>query len=613
MHTASVQIILGVRQIMPQLEVVTGWPAMSVEEAHRRIAAPGMLTEVEEAVVNGYRMKVWKNAPPTLRTILDAAREHGDKIFIVYEDECITYAAFHRATVAFARFLMDEGVTKGDRVAIIMRNMPEWIVAFYAATAIGAIATPLNAWWQGGELEYGLCDSGAKVAIVDSERYERLIPHLGNCQDLRRVVISRSPVDIEHPLAKSMESIIGPVDEWAELPILELPIVPLASDDDATIFYTSGTTGKPKGVLSTHRAVNTNIMAATAARWRACLRRGEPLPEPDPDAPQRIAMIAVPLFHVTGSMVVLNPLLLAGGKLVIMYKWDPVRAFELIEREKVQMAGGVPTIAWQLLEHPARADHDLSSLVNIAYGGAPASIELMRRLTEEFPGATPGQGYGMTETTAAVASTEGEDYRNRPESVGPTTPVSDIQIRDLADGRTVLPTGEIGELWAFGPMVAKGYWNNSQATAETFVDGWVRTGDLARIDDEGFCYIVDRAKDVLIRGGENIYCPEVENVLYEHPLIGEVAVLGRPHPMLGEEPVAIVMPKPGQAPTEDELKAHVASRLAQFKVPVAIYFRTDPLPRNATGKILKSELKHIFAEEGQASAPPSPLQDLERT
>jgi long-chain acyl-CoA synthetase len=294
-----------------------------------------------------------------------------------------------------------------------------------------------------------------------------------------------------------------------------------------------------------------------------------------------------------------------------MYKWDPVRAFELIEREKVQMAGGVPTIAWQLLEHPARADYDLSSLANISYGGAPASIELMRRLAEEFPSATPGQGYGMTETTAAVASTEGEDYRMRPDSVGPATPVSDIQIRDLADGRTVLPTGDIGELWAFGPMVAKGYWNNPQATAETFVDGWVRTGDLARVDDEGFCFIVDRAKDVLIRGGENIYCPEVENVLYEHPSVREVAVLGRPHPTLGEEPVAIVTPKPGQALTEDELKTHVASRLAQFKVPVAIYFRTDPLPRNATGKILKSELKHILAE-GQGSAPPSPLQDLVR-
>jgi len=321
-------------------------------------------------------------------------------------------------------------------------------------------------------------------------------------------------------------------------------------------------------------------------------------------------MIAVPMFHVTGSLVVVNPLVLAGGKLVIMHRWDPVRAFELIEREKVQVAGGVPTIAWQLLEHPARAGRDLSSLVNIMYGGAPSSNELVRRLCEEFPDATPGQGYGLTETTGAVASTEAEDYLTRSGSVGPATPVGEISIRDPADGRTNLPPGELGELWVYGPMVAKEYWNKPQATAETFVDGWVRTGDLARIDDEGFCFIVDRAKDVLIRGGENIYCPEVEHALTGHAAISDAAVIGRPHPTLGEEPVAIVNLKPGQQATEDELKRHVSERLAQFKVPVAIHFRPDALPRNAAGKILKSELKKVYVADDQDRMPLSPPHKL---
>jgi len=420
---------------MPHPVIARVWPAMSVEDAHRVITAPGMFTEVEETVINGRCMKVWKNAPATLRSILELAKDHGGKTFIVYEDERISYSAFYRATVAFAKYLANEGVVKGDRVAIVMRNRPEWVVAFYAAAAIGAIATPLNAWWQGGELEYGLRDSGAKIAIVDSERYERLTAHFENCPALQRVIVSRANGDIFHPLVVSMEAIIGATDTWEQLPDLELPPVDLVADDDATIFYTSGTTGKPKGVLSTHRAVNTNIMATTAARLRACLRRGEPLPLPDPDAPQRVAMIAVPLFHVTGSMVVLNPLLFSGGKLVIMYRWEPVRAFELIEREGVQLAGGVPTIAWELLEHPARVDRDLSSLSNIVYGGAPSSKELVRRLAEEYPDAMPGQGYGMKPQRLLP--------RTRPRITGRGLIASDLQPRSVKSKSVILPMDEL--------------------------------------------------------------------------------------------------------------------------------------------------------------------------
>jgi long-chain acyl-CoA synthetase len=280
-----------------------------------------------------------------------------------------------------------------------------------------------------------------------------------------------------------------------------------------------------------------------------------------------------------------------------MYKWDVIRAFELIEREKIQAAGGVPTIAWQLIEHPARQNYDLSSLESVAYGGAPSAPELVRRLRETFPKSQPGQGWGMTETCATVTSNGAEDYVNRPDSCGPAAAVAALEIRDPEDGKTVLPTGVVGELWSFGPMNCKAYWNKPEATAQTYVDGWVRTGDLARLDEEGFCFIIDRAKDMLIRGGENIYCVEVENVLYDHPAIMDAAVVGKPHRTLGEEPAAVVTLKPGAAATEEELRRHVAERLAGFKVPVEILIRHETLPRNANGKILKSELKKLFEAE----------------
>jgi long-chain acyl-CoA synthetase len=309
----------------------------------------------------------------------------------------------------------------------------------------------------------------------------------------------------------------------------------------------------------------------------------------------------VPFFHVTGCFAVLNPSFFGGAKLVMMRKWDAIRAFELIEREKIQTAGGVPTIAWQLIEHPARANYDLSSLEAVAYGGAPSSPELVVRLREVFPKSMPGQGWGMTETCATVTSNSAEDYWNRPESCGVAVPVSELQIRDPADGVTVLPPNTVGELWSNGPQVVKGYWNKPEATAQTFVDGWVRTGDLAKLDDEGFCFIIDRAKDMLIRGGENIYCIEVENALYDHPAVMDAAVVGIPHRTLGEEPGAVVTLKPGAHATEDELRAHVAERLAAFKVPVAVKFWPEVLPRNANGKILKNELKKLFENE-KASA-----------
>jgi long-chain acyl-CoA synthetase len=575
-----------------------GWPAMSIPQAHALLTQPGSPLEVEERDIGGIPTKVWKNAPPSLRAIVEASRAHGEKIYLVYEDERVSYEAFYRAVSNLALAMSAEGVGKGDRVAVIMRNLPEWVAAFYAAASLGAVVTPLNAWWTGPELEYGLTDSGTKVAVVDAERYERLAEHLANCPELTRVYVSRQTAEeIAHPLVTKLEDVIGAPNDWGALPDVGLPPVEIAPDDDATIFYTSGTTGKPKGALATQRAVNTAVMTGAAAAARNFLRRGEAPPQPDPNAPQRSSLLSVPFFHVTGCMAVLNPSTFGGAKLVMMRKWDPIRAFELIEREKIQSAGGVPTIAWQLIEHPARRNYDLSSLESVAYGGAPSAPELVRRLRETFPNSQPGQGWGMTETCATVTSNGAEDYVNRPDSCGPAAPVAALEIRDPEDGRTVLAAGVVGELWSFGPMNCKGYWNKPEATAQTYVDGWVRTGDLARLDEEGFCFIIDRAKDMLIRGGENIYCVEVENVLYDHPAVMDAAVVGKPHRTLGEEPAAVVTLKPGAEATEAELRAHVAERLAAFKVPVEILIRHETLPRNPNGKILKSELKKLFVEE----------------
>jgi long-chain acyl-CoA synthetase len=574
------------------------WPAMSVAQAHAMLTAPGMPFEMETLTIRGIPTRVWKNAPPSLRAEVEAGRAFGpDRIFLVYEDERVSFEGFYRAVSAFMRELQTAGVKKGDRVALVMRNLPEWPVVFYAGVSLGAIVTPLNAWWTGPELEYGLTDSGAKVLIADAERYNRLQEHLPNCPDLQHVYVARAVDEIAHPKVKTLESVIGAASAWADLPDQRLPDVDLHPDDPATIFYTSGTTGQPKGALASHRNITSNVMAAGIGGVRAFLRRGETPPAPDPNAPQRSILLSVPFFHATGCFSILSPTLVSGGKIVMMYKWDVIRAFELIEREKIVMAGGVPTIAWQLIEHPARKDFDLSSLESVAYGGAPSAPELVRKIVETFPKSQPGQGWGMTETSAAVTGNSAEDYQHRPDSCGPAVPVCDLKIVSVETGET-LPPGGVGELWARGPNIVIEYWNKPEATAQAFTpDGWVKTGDLARLDEEGFCFIIDRAKDMLIRGGENIYCVEVENALYDHPAVMDAAVVAVPHKTLGEEPGAVVHLKQGAAATEAELRAFVAERIAAFKVPVKIVFWPETLPRNANGKILKAELKKVFAEE----------------
>ena len=571
------------------------WPAVPLAVCHQLMMAPGTPFEVEDVVIRGVPMQAWKNTPPTLREVFLYARATwGPRTFLVYEQDRASYEAFARASLALAAELKAAGVEKGDRVAIAMRNLPEWPVAFFASVLIGAIATPLNAWWTGPELEFGLTDSGAKVLICDPERLGRLVPHFAACQALERVYVARLDATSPDPRLTRLEDVIGPVSAWADLPQGALPDAGLGPEDDATIFYTSGTTGKPKGALATHRNCTGNIAALLFSYVRAFIRRGEAPPAPlTPADPQKAGLVGIPFFHTTGCHALLIPAMMQGAKLVLMRRFDAEDAMRLIEEEKITSAGGVPAIAWMILEHPNRDRYDLSSLESVSYGGAPASPELVRRIRETFPKSIPGTGWGMTETGATHTHHQAEDYENRPDSCGTAIGPYKVKVTD-PEGNT-LPVGEVGELWAFGPNILKGYWNRPEDTAKTFVAGWVRTGDLARIDEEGFVYIVDRAKDMLIRGGENIYCVEVENALYEHPAVMDAALVGRPCQTLGEEPCAVVTVKPGAAATEAELQAFVRERLAGFKVPVRILVRQEPLPRNANGKILKGELKALFA------------------
>lgn len=568
------------------------YPAMSMAEAHAILTAPGSPFETETVSLGGYQRRVWKHAPRSTREVLASGRTFGDRDFLIWHDERVTFGAFHRAVAALAADLLARGIQKGDRVAIAMRNLPEWPLAFYAASVAGAIVAPLNAWWSHEELIYALNDCGARFAFLDGERLERLRGGPGASNILEHVYVCRAgPAEEE---VVPLETIVGSPSQWSALADLALPGPELEPEDDATIFYTSGTTGEPKGALATHRNMLSNITGAACGAARVFLRRGAELPQPDPAAPQAGSLMAIPFFHVTGTFAILSPALHSGHKLVLMHRWDPEEAMRLIERERLTWIVGVPTIAWDLAEHPAKDRYDLSSLVSIGYGGAAAAPELVRRLGDTMPDAVPGHGWGMTETSGLAATHSAEDYLARPTSCGAPVPVVDMRIADPETGRD-LPIGDVGELMVAGPNVIKGYWNKPQETAAAFVDGWVKTGDLARLDEDGFLYIVDRAKDMLIRGGENIFCIEVENALLEHSKVIDAAVVGIPHATLGEEPAAVVRLKDGEEASPEELRAHIAARLAAYKVPVDIRIIANPLPRNAAGKVLKGDLKQLFA------------------
>lgn len=564
---------------------------MSIEESHRILTAKGMPFETEEIVIRGVMTRCWKNAHNSLREIFVKSRAFGDRDYLVYEDERLTYEDNYRRAVTLANRLIDDfGVKKGDRVIIAMRNYNEWPTCFWAITLTGAVAVPLNAWWTGHELQYGIEDSGAHVVFADMQRALLIDEH---SEGLALELIIAKPEAGMPAGAQALEDVIGHV---ADDPAL--PEVDIGPEDNATLFYTSGTTGQPKGALGTHRNICTNVMSGAFAGARTFLRDSGELPEPPAEPPHMKPLISVPFFHATGCHSILVIGTLSGNTIVMMHRWDPERALELIERERITSFGGVPSMVWQIIESPDLKTRDTSSILGVGYGGAPAAPELLTRIREELGPIGASNGYGMTETSSITTSNAGLNYENNPSSVGHPVAVCDLRVVDEKTGKDV-PAGEIGELWIKGPNVVKEYWNKPEATAETFTDGWCHSGDLAYIDEEGFVYIADRVKDMLIRAGENIYCVEVENALYSHPDIMDAAVVGIPEKILGEEVGAVVQVRPGAELSEAALKAHAAEQIARFKVPIHILMGREPLPRNANGKIVKAEVREIlFAELG---------------
>jgi long-chain acyl-CoA synthetase len=576
---------------------------LSLDDATRQLTAAGQMFETERVSVNGVEMTVWRHAPANLRQVLDMSLNHAERDFLVYEDQRLTFDQHYRVASTVSRRLMDLGIVKGDRVAIAARNLPHWVSSFWGTIISGAVVVPLNAWWSPEEMAYGLRDSGSSLVVVDEERLERIRPMLDDLAELTTVVVlSDDPGRAPHlgaPHARvtivGFEDFLGEVDESATPPDVELE-----ADDDATMFYTSGTTGTPKGAVGSHRNAITNLMNLFFVAQRSAMRFPSDVTE---DARSANAnLLNVPLFHATGCLAVMVVNVAAGAKIVMMHHFDAAKALRLIGVEGITNFGGVPTIAMQVIDHPDFKQYDTSSVRGVSYGGAPAPPELVKRIRAAFPAAQPGNGYGLTETSAAIALNLGPDYVANPESCGPPVPVSEVAI--VPEGfqgdepTPELPAGPdvIGELWVKGPNVVRGYWHKPEATRESFSKGWLHTGDIARIDENGFIYIVDRTKDMIIRGGENVYSVAVEAAIFEHPDVADCAVVGVPHSVLGEEVATVIVLRPGKVIEAEEIQRHVAHRIARYSVPTRIFFRATPLPRNPQGKLLKRELRQSLLE-----------------
>jgi long-chain acyl-CoA synthetase len=550
------------------------------------LTGPGGAFEIVTEDVLGFPLQVYKNRLRSLRDLIGMADARSAVDFLVQGDRRLTFdehnALVRRVAAAVGRL----GVGHGDRVAILSANTVEWVVLWWATAAVGAVIVPLNAWWKTDELEFGLRDSGAKLLFCDPKRWQVVRDRVASLPELEHVYVMG--LDEPDGPARPGTELLDDVDPGV------LPDVDVAEDDLLAIMYTSGTTGRPKGATLTHRQALANLQNIFCLGVANAAGGGDAAPELASDV-QSATLLVVPLFHVTGCLSTMMLCYASGSKLVLMPpgRFDPDNAMATIQREKVTSFGGVPTIMWRIVEAPTFEKYDLSTVVRVSYGGAPAAAELVQRIHERFPKVrkTLATAYGLTESASVATSNTGDDYRMHPDSVGRPAPTVEIQVVDPA-GRPV-PTGEPGEIWLRGPtMMLRGYWNRPDATAEAITpEGWFRSGDIGRFDDDGFLYLVDRAKDMIIRGGENVYCVEVEEVLFEHPDVVDAAVVGVPHKVLGEEVKAVVQLKPGSTATEDDIRAHCAAKLANFKVPEHVELREEPLPRNPAGKVLKNVLR----------------------
>ncbi|MFF4166289.1 class I adenylate-forming enzyme family protein [Streptomyces sp. NPDC001741] len=555
--------------------------------AEDSLTAPG----APFAVVRDERgVLVYANGPRTLREFVEATWAFGEQPFLISGGRTCTYGEFFAAASALARrFTETYGLRRGDRAVVAMRNHPEWQIAFWAVQLAGLVAVPLNAWWTEAEFRLALDDCEPRVLLVDGEQLPK-VAAWGEKAGARVVVFHEA-----HGVGESVAGAERYVDFPEPDPWAAPPDVEIRPEDDATIIYTSGTTGRPKGAVATHlaqagAALNPRYQAAVSALRRGAVPGQGPAP---------VTLMTFPFFHVA-AFTSLYAAMAAGGTLVLMPKWDAAEALRLIRQHEVTVYAGVPATALQLLAAADRAGDGLESLRMLNTGGAAAPPDMVGRLTAGYgERIEPRNGYGLTETSGGVLANFGAEYRAHPGCVGTPTPVTEVRIAGPA-GEAV-PDGEPGELWLRGQSLVRGYWRDEAATAGAFTGGWFRTGDLAVVRD-GRVAVVDRIKDMVVRGGENVYCVEVEAVLHDHPDVDDAAVLGVPHPVLGEEVAAVVRLRPGSVVTPDALRAHVGRSLAGFKVPAHVLVAEEPLPRNATGKVLKRELRDAVQEhvrEGQ--------------
>jgi long-chain acyl-CoA synthetase len=543
---------------------------------------PGAALETETVTIDGQELSVFAHVPTNLGELYTLGLEFGDKTFLVYQQERFSFAESLDLALRMARVLKEKyEIQLGDRVAICARNSPEWCMAYMAITLIGAIAVPMNSWWKSPELKYGLSDSDSKLIFLDPTRLDLVQPFLGSLDV--QIVMFKPEVESAFPefyeLARSVEPLSQ--DERNEI-----EVVP---EDKASIMYTSGSTGMPKGVLSTHRNIINALYTWKFVKEITEILRPELLEE-NPEFPSAL-LANVPLFHVTGSHAQFLASFIYSRKFVMMYKWDAEAALKLIEQERISVFHGVPTMAWEIMQSPNFDTTDLSSLRGVQSGGASRPPEHLNMIMQKFPdSAIPGLGYGLTETNAIGAIISGKFYASRPNSTGrPTPPVTSVKVVD--DAGNTLEDGGVGEICIKGATVMKGYWNNPEATAEVIKDGWFYSGDIGMLDELGFLIILDRAKDIVIRGGENIGCAEVEYAISEHPEVSEVSVYGIPEERLGEMLCCSIMLKADSVLNSEQLTSFLSSRIAGFKIPERVFFQYEQLPRIATGKIAKKELR----------------------
>ncbi|MGN6269609.1 MAG: class I adenylate-forming enzyme family protein [Sphingomonas sp.] len=540
------------------------------------LTAPGGPLAVTTVEAGGLALPMIATAPPALpHYFAHFCAEHADKTFLVAGDERLTFAEVYAEAGKVAAALVEGfGIAKGDRVGIAMRNSPAWIALYMGIVMAGGIATLLNGWWSPEELAAAIADVECGLVFADGPRAERLAQAAG-------VACAVVAIDDRPALATALAGVTARGSADAALPAL-------GGEDDATILFTSGSTGQSKGALSDHRGVMQGVFNYLA---QALVMLGIATENGNPPEGQPATLLNVPLFHVTAEIPVMLQSFAMGRKLVLMPKWDAEEAMRLIEAEQVSYFVGVPLMSYEILTHPNRHKYDLSRVTDFAAGGAPRPVEHVRRIKEEMGGAAPLIGYGLTETNAVGCGNWRENYLTKPDSTGRASkPLVELAIVDGA-GEPV-PQGERGEIAIRSICNFKRYWNRPEDSEAAFTaDGFFLTGDIGYLDEDGYLFIVDRKKDIIIRGGENISCQEVEAALYRHPAVAECAVFGLPDPRYGEVPGAVVHYRPGEALTDEQLCEFLKPHIAAFKLPARLWVSPDPLPRLGTEKIDKVSLR----------------------